>query len=76
MSLFAVALTLLKLTGINGPIVLIPLMYPALHMFLHVRGAYQLSIFSALWRTAALAALACVASLLFFLFLLMSGLLG
>jgi hypothetical protein len=76
MSLAAIALTLLKLTGLRGPAALIPLLYPVVHTFWHVRGAYRLSFFSALWRSTVLVAVPFLAGLLFFMFLLMSGLLG
>jgi hypothetical protein len=75
-SLFIVGATLLKLTGLNGPVMLLPLAIPLLHTFVHLRGAYQLSSVSALWRTAALSAFTFLAALLFFLFMLMFGLLA
>jgi hypothetical protein len=76
MSLFIVGATLLKLTGLNGPVMLLPLAIPLLHTFVHLRGAYQLSLASAFWRTGALAGSAVVAAILFFLFMLMFGLLA
>jgi hypothetical protein len=76
MSFAAIGLTLLKLTGIRGPSVFIFFAVPFVHMFSHVRGAYRLPLFSALWRTAMLVVLSFVAALMFFLALLTSGLLG
>lgn len=45
-------------------------------MFLHLKGAYRLSTWSALWRAAMLVVFALVAGGLFFVLLLMAGLLG
>lgn len=49
---------------------------PPVHMFRQLTGAYQLRWFSALWRTVALLVFAMVAASLFFVLLLMLGLLG
>ena len=76
MSLFAIAYTLLKLGGLIGPAALIPFVIPPLHMYRQLRGAYSLSPWSALWRSATLIIFAFVAGTLFFMLLLMSGLLG
>ena len=76
LSLFAVGLTLLKLLGLNGTAALIPLAAPPAHAFVQLRGAYGLSVWSAAWRTAALAIFAFIAGGTFFMLLLMAGLLG
>ena len=76
LSMAAILLTFLKLLGLNGPAALLPLIIPLAHLFRQLRGAYGLSVWSALWRTFALAALACVAAALFFLMLLALGVLG
>jgi len=75
-SLFTVSFTLLKLLGLNGTAALIPMAIPLAHIFVQLRGAYGLSVASALWRTAALAIFAFIAGLTFFMLLLMAGLLG
>lgn len=49
---------------------------PPIHMFAQLRGAYQLSVFSALWRTIALLVFAFVALLSFCVLLLVMGLTG
>jgi hypothetical protein len=59
--------------GLNGPVALLPLLIPLAHLYRQLRGAYQLSVPSALWRTVALAVLACVAAALFFLMLVALG---
>jgi uncharacterized membrane protein len=72
----AIGLTFLKLLGLNGPAALLPLLIPLAHLYRQLRGAYQLSAFSALWRTFALAVSACLAGALFFTMLLALGVLG
>ncbi|QIL03409.1 DUF3667 domain-containing protein [Sphingomonas sinipercae] len=76
MSLFAVAYTLLKMTGLIGPLALIPFVVPPIHMYRQLRGAYSLPVPSALWRTAAMMAFAVLACILFFMLLLFGGMLG
>jgi hypothetical protein len=76
MSLAAIGFTLLKLLGLTGPAALIPFLIPPLHMYRQLRGAYLLSRPSALWRAAMLVLFAMVAGVLFFMLLLMAGLLG
>jgi hypothetical protein len=76
LSMAAILLTFLKLLGLSGPAALLPLLIPLMHLFRQLRGAYQLSVWSALWRTVALAVLACVAAALFFLMLLALGVLS
>jgi hypothetical protein len=76
MSLAAIGFTLLKLLGLTGPAALIPFLIPPLHMYRQLRGAYLLSRPSALWRAAMLVLFALVAGVMFFMLLLMAGLLG
>jgi hypothetical protein len=77
MTLFFVALTLLGMAGVGAAILgtatgLVPL----LHIYKQLRGAYSLSRFSALWRTAALSVFIVVILLLFLNLLLVLGALG
>jgi hypothetical protein len=76
LSLWAIVLTLLKLAGLNGPVVLIPLLVPLAHLYRQLRGAYELSWWSALWRTLLLVIFAFIAGGLFFMLLLAMGVLG
>jgi hypothetical protein len=76
MGLFALFYTLLKLAGMIGPPALLPFVIPPVHMYRQLRGAYELSRWSALWRTGMLVLFAVVAGLLFFMLLLVTGLLG
>jgi hypothetical protein len=76
MSLAAIGYTLLKLLGMSGPAALIPFLIPPVHMYRQLRGAYLLSRPSALWRAAMLVLFAMVAGVLFFMLLLLAGLLG
>lgn len=71
MSLLFVVLTLLGMAGMTVPIVLLAVFAPPAHMFVQLRGTYGLSVFSALWRTAALTCVAGVVLLLFMLLVLM-----
>ena len=52
------------------------LLVPPIHIYRQLRGAYQLSRWSAIWRTAALIVFAFVAATLFFLLLLTLGAFG
>jgi hypothetical protein len=76
LSLFAIGYTFLKLAGMNGPVALLPFALPIIHLYRQLRGAYGLSRPSALWRTAALVILAFIAGALFFMLLLMLGVLS
>ena len=76
MSLFAIAYTVLKLGGLIGTLALLPFVIPPLHMYRQLRGAYQLSRGSALWRTAALTLFALATITVFFALLLTVGVLG
>ena len=63
--------------GLTGTLIdLAFLLVPPAHIFRQLRGAYRLSVPSALWRTLALVVLASVALTLFFLLLLALGALG
>ena len=76
MTLLVVALSLATAAGMPNPIsVLALLLLPPLHMYRQLRGAYRLKRFSALWRTVFLLLFATLAALLFFLMLLMLGVL-
>jgi hypothetical protein len=78
MSLCFVALILLRQVefGSNGLVVAAVTFVPPIHMYRQLRGAYQLSRSSALWRTFALLVGAGLATTLFFLLLLALGVLG
>jgi hypothetical protein len=77
MSLGLVALILLNRTGIFGGLVgLATIIVPPVHIFRQLRGAYRLSVLSALWRTAVLLVLASLSMLVFGLLLLALGVLG
>jgi len=71
MTLFVVALIGLYLAGVSqAPLWLALLIVPPIHMFRHLKDAYILGRFGALWRTVTLLSMTGVASLLFFLLLL------
>ena len=77
MSLALIALSLLRPLGVGGSFIgLAILLVPPIHIYRQLRGAYALSRFSALWRTAALLVFAGIAAMIFFLLLLMLGVLG
>jgi hypothetical protein len=76
MSLFAVGYTFLKLLGLIGPAAVLPFLIAPIHMYRQLRGAYLLPRLSALWRAAMLVVFALVAGILFFMLLLLAGLLG
>ena len=77
MSIALIALVLLRQLGLGaGWFVLALTVVPPLHMYRQLRGAYRLTRFSALWRTAALLTSATVAMTLFSLLLLALGVLG
>lgn len=52
------------------------MLVPPVHMFFQLGGAYQLGWFSALWRTLALIAICGAALLLFFVLVVLIGVLG
>jgi Protein of unknown function (DUF3667) len=77
MSLGVIALSLLRLLGAPDVIAGFAMTFvPPIHMYRQLRGAYQLSWWSALWRTFALINFAFIAAMLFFTGLLALGVLG
>ncbi|HEX8225811.1 MAG TPA: DUF3667 domain-containing protein [Allosphingosinicella sp.] len=77
MSLGVIALSLLRLIGVPGVVPALAITFvPPIHIYKQLRGAYQLSRWSALWRTFVLINFAFLAASLFFTGLLMLGLLG
>ena len=76
LSLFVLFFTLLKLMGMYGPAALLPFIIPIVHTYFHLKGAYGLGRFSALWRTAALGVFTFVGGGIFFFLLLALGVLG
>ena len=77
MSLGAIVLTLLQTVGASGAIIgLAATFIPPLHVYRQLRGAYELSRWSAAWRTVALMVCAFVALALFLLVLLILGVFG
>jgi hypothetical protein len=77
MSLGFILLTLLRPLGLPGGWALAAMTFiPPIHMYKQLRGAYELSRPSALWRTAALILLATLAASLFGMMLLLLGVLG
>ena len=77
MSLGLIALSLLRPLGVGSTFIgLAIFLAPPVHIYRQLRGAYALSWFSALWRTAALLVFALVAAIIFFLLLLTLGVLG
>lgn len=67
MALLFTAVALLSLTPLDASLALVVLVVPPLHMFLQLRETYALRTRSALWRTAALLAVAGTAFALFLL---------
>ena len=76
MSLLLIVLSLLRPIVGEGLAPLAMTFLPPLHMYRQLRGAYGLSRFSAIWRTAALIVFALNAAFLFLLLLLGMGLMG
>jgi hypothetical protein len=77
MSLGVIALSLLRLLGMPGVFVVLAMTFiPPIHMYRQLRGAYELSRWSALWRTFVLINFAFTAASLFFMLLLALGVLG
>lgn len=77
MSLGFIALSLLRPLGLSDGIVgMIITFLPPIHMYRQLRGAYQLSRWSALWRTFVLVNFAFIAAGLFMAILLALGVLG
>lgn len=74
MSLALIALSLLRPLGIGATLTgWAMVLIPPVHIYRQLRGAYLLSRFSALWRTAALLVFAAIAATLFFLLLVILG---
>jgi Protein of unknown function (DUF3667) len=69
MSLFFCLVALCGLVGLSSLAGLAVVLVPPVHMFVQLRGTYSLSIFSALWRTAALLAICGTAFVLFLAFI-------
>ena len=77
MSLGVIALSVLRLIGLPDVIAVLAMTFvPPIHIYRQLRGAYQLSGWSALWRTFMLINFAFIAAALFFTGLLMLGVLG
>lgn len=77
MSIGLIALTLLKLLGLPDTIAILAMTFvPPVHMYRQLRGAYDLSRWSAAWRTFVLLNFAFIAASLFFTLLLAMGVLG
>jgi hypothetical protein len=77
MSLALIAFVLLRTIGIDGGwVTLFFLLVPPVHMYRQLKGTYQLSRWSAAWRTFVLLNFASIAMTLFFLMLLALGLLA
>ena len=77
MTLLILALALLTLAGLPGGwIAAASGLIPPIHIYKHLRGAYGLSRFSALWRLAVLLVFIFVVLLLFLQMLLMIGAFG
>ncbi|MEO5972027.1 MAG: hypothetical protein ABIP91_01505 [Sphingomicrobium sp.] len=70
-------LALVRGLGLGGPILgLAVVIIPPLHVYRQLRGAYQLSRGSALWRTVVLILFSFVALGLFLVLLLVFGVVG
>ena len=77
MSLGVIALSVLRLIGVPEVIAGFAIIFvPPIHIYRQLRGAYQLSRWSALWRTFVLLNFAFIAAGLFFALLLALGVLG
>ena len=77
MSLGAIVLTLLQSLGSSGAIIGLAVTFiPPIHVYRQLRGAYELSRWSAIWRTLVLVMCAFAALALFVLLLLTLGVFG
>lgn len=77
MSLGVITLSFLRLLGVPDVFALLAITFiPPIHMYRQLRGAYELSRWSALWRMFVLINFAFVAASLFFTGLLALGVLG
>jgi hypothetical protein len=70
------ALTAMWAAGIFEPVRSVIALAIPVHMYFHIKGAYSLSWFSALWRTAFLLVFCVLALSLFFLAIVVLGLTG
>ncbi|MGQ0559446.1 MAG: DUF3667 domain-containing protein [Sphingosinicella sp.] len=76
MNLLLVALSLVRPAFGDSFNALVLALYPPYHMYRQLKGAYGLTTFGAIWRTAFLLFFALIASLLFLLLLIAVGVLG
>lgn len=77
MSLGLIVLSVLRLLGVPDVVPALAIAFvPPIHIYKQLRGAYQLSRLSALWRTLVLINFAFIAAALFFTLLLALGVLG
>jgi hypothetical protein len=76
MSMLLIAFVLIRSAGVNsGLLNFLFLIAPPVHIYRQLKGAYALSRFGAIWRTAALLVFAFMSALLFLLLLLALGVL-
>ncbi len=79
-SFISLFLVVLSIFGRLGPLAdwRVPLVFtvPPVHMFVQLRGAYEIGVFSAAWRTIALLVIAFFVLLMFAIILLMLGITG
>jgi hypothetical protein len=77
MSLGVISLSFLRLLGVPDVFAVLAITFvPPIHMYRQLRGAYELTRWSAFWRTFVLLNFAFIAASLFFTLLLMLGVLG
>jgi hypothetical protein len=77
MSLGVITLSFLHLLGVPDVVAVLAILFvPPIHIYRQLRGAYELSRWSAAWRTFALIVFAFIAAGLFMTGLLMLGVLG
>ncbi|HEX8481290.1 MAG TPA: DUF3667 domain-containing protein [Allosphingosinicella sp.] len=77
MSLGVISLSFLRLLGVPDVFAGFAMLFvPPVHIYRQLRGAYELSRWSAVWRTVVLINFAFIAATLFFTLLLALGLLG
>jgi hypothetical protein len=70
MSLLFIVAAFLSAAHLSSALLPLLLIAPPLHMFLHLRETYGLTIFSTLWRTCALLLVAATVLVLFILFII------
>jgi hypothetical protein len=76
-SLLLIAMLTLSAIGISAaPLFIASMLIPPIHIYRQLKGAYSLSRWSALWRTAVLLMFAFISLNIFFLLLLAVGVLG